>query len=100
MKRDALNEKNTKELDKTCYYEMQSTVDKKSGGVSLERRDQDGLEKSELDVDLMDGCLGVVEILQQRLSLLLSNVHLILQIPSIVSARLSSLISVCSLHFP
>lgn len=92
-------------------------------------------EKSELDVDLMDGCLGAVEILQQRPSLLLSNVHLILQIlrrekargkknrnydfifipvflfttssslcssshPSIVSARLSSLISVCSLHFP
>lgn len=45
MKRDALNEKNTKELDKTCYYEMQSTVDKKSGGVSLERRGQEQLRE-------------------------------------------------------
>lgn len=46
----------------------------------MERRGQDSREESELDVDSMDGCSGVVEILQQRPSLLLSNVHLILQI--------------------
>ncbi len=54
--------------------------DRKKWRVSLERRDQDSWEKSEHDVDLMDGCSGVVEILQQRPSLLLSSVHLILQI--------------------
>lgn len=53
-----------------------------------------------------DGASGVVEILQQCASSLLSNVHLILQVPSVTGAELpltshhSPLIAVGPLHLP